>query len=109
MSNKDYEFNSTKQPSNINMGYNSDELHRNKVVAIANKLVIWKRKKYISKGFSTDFGIINRRFSLEEIREMLIGKTYVNETYIYVNEKKLIRGFQYRQRRGGYVDLKKLR
>ena len=41
--NMDYEFNPTKQPSHITMGYNSAKLHSNKVVAIANKLVMWEK------------------------------------------------------------------
>ena len=76
------------------MGRNYAKLHSNKVVAIANKLVDTWKKHNISEGliqFWDYFHVyVNRRFILEEIINLLIGKNYVNEN-------TLIRGCRYKK------------
>ena len=53
--NMDYEFNSTKQPSHITMGYNSANCIVSKIIDIANKLVVHLPKKCTFRWVLTQF------------------------------------------------------
>lgn len=71
------------------MGHNYAILHSNKVIAIANKLVVYIEKKVHFRGTFTQFRdfvnvYVNRRLILDEINNLLIRKTYVNEKSIFM-------------------------